>query len=78
MISRVTRYLFDELDRLTKMDVSGADPEALKAEVARARAVEGLAKTVLSSADTVLEVARMRSEGAKVPKGLLDGGGNAS
>ena len=65
--------LFSELHRLREVDASDAD--ALKAEVARSKAVEGIARTIVDNANTMLDVTRLRAEYSKqvtVPK-MLDG-----
>jgi hypothetical protein len=65
--------LFSELHRLREVDAG--DPDALEAEVKRSKAVEGISKTIISNANTVLEVTRLRAEYSKtvvVPKMLED------
>ena len=52
-------YLFDELDRLDAADPS--DQDAFKAETERAKAVEGIAKTVIESANTMLDAVKLRA-----------------
>ena len=64
--------LFRELDRLEAVDRS--DPEAMAAEIERAKAVEGIAKTVVENGKLVVDLARVgisNGETIKVPKGLL-------
>lgn len=51
--------LFEELRRLS--DVDATDAAAIEAEVARSKAVSGIAKTVIENANTVLEATRMRA-----------------
>lgn len=65
--------LFSELHRLREVDAS--DPEALKAEIGRSKAVEGIAHTIIDNAKTVLDATRMRAEytkDANVPR-MLEG-----
>lgn len=65
--------LFAELHRLREVDAS--DPDALRAEVERSKAVEGISKTIIANANTMLDVTRLRAEYSKqvtVPK-MLDG-----
>lgn len=73
-LGRLNDALFAELENLRKVKVS--DPDALKAEVERSRAVEGIAKVVISNAGTVLEATRMRAQLASgeitMPKMLGD------
>ena len=56
----------------TTLDAS--DPDALRLEIQRARAVEGMAKAAIDNANTILDVARLKAEysGARVsvPKAL--------
>jgi hypothetical protein len=65
--------LFSELHRLREVDVTDAD--ALRAEIERSKAVEGIAQTIVTNAKTVLDATRMRSEltrDASVPR-MLEG-----
>lgn len=65
--------LFSELHRLREVDVT--DTAALEAEVRRSKAVEGIAKTIIENADTVVRAAEMRarySQETVVPK-MLEG-----
>jgi len=65
--------LFSELHRLREVDAS--DPDALEAEVKRSKAVEGISKTIIANANTVLDVTRLRAEYSKqvnVPR-MLEG-----
>jgi hypothetical protein len=59
-MGRLSDLLFDELERLGSLDTH--DSDALKAEVERSRAIEGIAKTVIENAGTVLEATRMRAQ----------------
>lgn len=71
-LGRVNDYLFAEMERLDTLDAS--DPDALRLEIQRARAVEGMAKAAIDNANTILDVARLKAEysGARVsvPKAL--------
>ena len=74
-LGRLNDQLFAELDNLRAVDASDAD--AIAAEVSRAKAVEGIARTVIENANTVLDATRMRAEFGKgavvnVPK-MLEG-----
>jgi hypothetical protein len=66
--------LFAELENLEKVDVK--DTKTLDAEVERAKAVEGISKTIIDNAETVLAATRMRMSYTKhaieMPK-LLEG-----
>ncbi len=66
IIGKVNEHLSIELERLNHM--SDEDPEALRLEISRARAVERLTSTAISSANVILEVARMKADlsGSKV------------
>lgn len=71
-LAGVNDAIFRELERLEAVD--RADADAMRAEVDRARAVEGLTKTVIDNGKLVLDLARAgtpASETVKVPKGLL-------
>lgn len=74
-LGRLNEVLFAELERLDAVDVT--DEAALRAEVERSRAVQGVAKEINTSARSVLETARLRAEwsGARVaqPSKLLEG-----
>ena len=65
-LGRVNDYLFAELERLDTLDAS--DPDALRLEISRARAGEGMAKAAIDNANTILDVARLKAEysGARV------------
>ena len=74
-LGRLNEVLFAELERLDALDAS--DTEALRAEIDRSRAVQGVAKEINASARTILDTAQYRAEwaGAKqahVPR-LLEG-----
>lgn len=74
-LGRLNEVLFAELERLNEVDV--ADEAALRAEVERSKAVQGVAKEINASAKTVLDTARLRAEwaGSKAaqPSKLLEG-----
>ena len=74
-LGQLNDQLFAELENLRTVDVSDAD--VIAAEVSRAKAVEGIARTVIENANTVLDATRMRAEfckGAsiKIPR-MLEG-----
>ena len=71
-VANVNDVLFRQLDRLEGVDKS--DPDALRAEIDRAKAVEGLTRTVIDNGKLVLEVARAGTavgEQVRVPKTML-------
>ena len=71
-IGAVNDALFRELERLEAVKLE--DPEALKAEIERAKAVEGIATTVIANGRLVLDIARAGTdvgEAVRLPKGLL-------
>lgn len=59
-LGRLNDQLFAELENLRAVDATDADMMA--AEVARSKAVEGIARTVIENANTVLAATRMRAE----------------
>ena len=59
-LGELQKRLFAELDNLEGIDVH--DKDALNAEVMRAGAVEGIAKTIISNANTVLQATRARAD----------------
>lgn len=67
-LGRLNEVLFAELERLDALDV--ADEAALKAEMQRSQAVQGVAREINSSAATILKSAQFRAEwaGAKTAK----------
>lgn len=72
-LEALNQALFAELRALRKVDVS--DKDALKAEVERSRAVEGISKTIISNASIMLEATKLRThydQQLKMPK-LLNG-----
>ena len=74
-LGRLNEVLFAELERLDALDVT--DEDALKREIERSKAVQGVAKEINTSARSVLDTVRLRAEwaGAKVaqPSKLLEG-----
>lgn len=71
-IAHVNDVLFRQLDRLEAVDRS--DPDALRAEIDRSKAVEGITRTVIDNGKLVLDVARAGTdvgEAVKVPKAML-------
>lgn len=74
-LGRLNEILFAELERLDAVDVT--DEAALRAEVERSKAVQGVAKEINISARSLLDTARLRAEwaGARVmqPSKLLEG-----
>ena len=71
----LNEHLYAELDKLRAVDVR--DTEMISSEVSRSKAIEGLARVVVDTANTVLDATRMRAEFSKgtvvsVPK-MLEG-----
>jgi hypothetical protein len=72
-LGRLHDELFAELERLSKVDAS--DDAALKAEIDRAKAVEGISRMVVENAKVVMDATMMRAElthEVKAPK-MLEG-----
>ena len=74
-LGRLNEMLFAELERLAALDVT--DQAALDAEVARSKAIQGVARQINASARTVLDTAELRAQwsgtkNASTPK-LLEG-----
>ena len=67
-LGRLTDTLFAELERLETVDIVHED--AVKLEIGRAKAIQGIAKEINTSAQTVLETVRLRAEwaGSKVSR----------
>jgi hypothetical protein len=61
-LGRLSEVLFEELERLNAMDTS--DREAASAEIERAKAIQGVARELNSSAKTILDTAQLRAEWA--------------
>lgn len=60
MMGRLNGYLFDELERLSALDVGDAD--AVRSEIARSKAIEGLAQATVNNANVILRVSELRCE----------------
>lgn len=74
-LGRLSEVLFEELERLNAVDVTNAD--ALRCEVSRSHAIQGVAREINGAAATVLKSAEFRAEWAgarqaSVPK-MLEG-----
>ena len=74
-LGRLNESLFAELDRIESVDAGDAD--ALRAEISRANAIQGIAREINASAQTILKSAEFRAEWAgaktaKMPK-MLEG-----
>lgn len=61
-LGRLNEILFEELERINQVDAS--DRDAVKDEIARSKAIQGIAKEVNESARTMLDTARFRAEWA--------------
>ena len=59
-LGRLHDELFAELKRLS--DVDASDDAALKAEIDRAKAVEGISRMVVENAKVVMDATMMRAE----------------
>lgn len=59
-LGELNSVLFDQLRDLRACDPR--DVEALRAEIERSKAVEGMARMVVGNANVVMEAARMRAE----------------
>lgn len=73
MLNDVSAAMFRQLNRLESIDPA-ADPEALKTEIARAKAVKDTADTIIGTARVAVDICRERSIGGddfKAPKGLI-------
>lgn len=74
-LGKLNDLLFEELARLNAVDAG--DEDAVKAEVSRAKAIQGIAGQVTESSRIVLDTVRLRAEWAdsrhaRTP-GMLDG-----
>lgn len=71
-------YMFEEMERLNDIDLDEDDGaiERLEAEIKRAKALGGTAKTIVSAGRTLLEGERFRADytgiPVKVPKMLRE------
>lgn len=59
-LGRLNEVLFAELERLGSVDLE--DEDAVKLEISRSKAIEGIAKTAVDNARTILEATRIRAE----------------
>lgn len=59
-LGRLNEVLFAELERLGEVDLG--DEEAVRLEISRSKAIEGIAKTTVDNARTILEATRIRAE----------------
>lgn len=70
-IQGLQERLFRELDRLDDVDVS--NKEALEAEVARSRAVEGISKAIIDNVDLMMRATQLKATlSVNMPK-MLEG-----
>ena len=63
-LGRLNEVLFAELERLGSVDLE--DEDAVKLEISRSKAIEGIAKTTVDNARTILEATRIRAEYTRV------------
>ena len=66
-LSDLNDHLFAQLERLSDEDLKG---DELKSEIERGKAITGVAREVISNANTVLRAAELKAEytrGADVP-----------
>lgn len=59
-LGKLNDALFAELDRLSSVDIK--DEDAVKLEISRSKAIEGIAKTTVDNAKTILDATRLRAE----------------
>ena len=59
-LGRLNEVLFAELERLGSVDLENED--AVRLEISRSKAIEGIAKTTVDNAKTILEATRLRAE----------------
>lgn len=77
-LERINDIVFHELERLD--GTSTADPEAMRAEIERAKTVKGLADTVIDNGNLALRAAQASTgvgEAVRTPRMLLSEGGAA-
>ena len=62
-------YMFEEMERLNDIDLDEDDGafEKLEAEIKRAKALGGTAKTIVSAGRTLLEAERFRADYTGIP-----------
>ncbi len=60
-LGMLSTYMFDELDRLSEIDPT-TNPEALDAEIKRAKALGDVAKVVVENANAMLDAARLQAQ----------------
>lgn len=58
-LGRLNDELFAELDRLGAVDASDAD--ALRAEIDRAKSIEGVSRTIVDNAKVIIDATIMRA-----------------
>lgn len=59
-MGRLQDALFDELDRLGSLDLT--DTDALKAEIERSKAVEGIARATIENVGVAIEATRLKAQ----------------
>lgn len=59
-LGRLNEVLFAELERLGSVDLENED--AVRLEISRSKAIDGIAKTTVDNAKTILEATRLRAE----------------
>ena len=62
-------FMFEEMERLNDIDLDEDDGafEKLEAEIKRAKALGGTAKTIVSAGHTLLEAERFRADYTGIP-----------
>lgn len=58
-LGRLNDALFAELERLSAVDAR--DPDALQAEISRAKSIEGVSKTIVENAKVIMDATIMRA-----------------
>lgn len=75
-LADVTDHLIAQMERLRDEDLS---EEALRAEIARAGALAGLAREITGAGALAIQAARLRADGADLPELLgLEAGSAAA